>query len=298
MRYSRSFTLATMSILLASAASSAQQRIDRRYAASPAASLRLTVLTQQSTIRVIGWDRDSVAITGMLAPGDRFDGGFTSTGSGGKFYVERRLEAPGAAGPKLEVRLPAGARLWVKASTADVDVSGVTGGLDLNIVGGLIRVSGRPRELSAEAMDGDIEVAERVTWLRAKTAGGAITIRGGGDDVGLTSVSGRVRVLGGAFTRARVETVTGDIEFEGEVERQGSLTFDSHSGAVVLRVPPALAATFEVTTISGEITNELTTARPAFASERRARELGITTGGGGAVITVRTFKGPVALRRR
>lgn len=282
--------------LLAAPALHGQQQVERRYALSPAGSVRLTVIGPRSVIRVIGWERDSVAVTGTIAEGDRFDGGVTATGAAGKFYVESRAEAGAPA--RLELRVPVRARVWVKAGNADVDARDVAGALDLNIVAGSIRVAGRPRELNAEAMDGDIEVVEPVPWLRAKTAGGAITLRGGGEDVAATSVSGRITVEGGSFTRGRFETVTGDIDFSGGADRQGMLTFDSHSGAVVLRVSPSLPASYDVTTIAGDIANELTPARALLAAERRARELGFSTGGGGAEIVIRTFKGPITLRRR
>jgi hypothetical protein len=66
----------------------------------------------------------------------------------------------------------------------------------------------------------------------------------------------------------------------------------------VLRVPALLPASYDITTIAGAIVNELTGARAVVATERRARELGFATGGGGAQIAVRTFKGDVAIRRR
>jgi DUF4097 and DUF4098 domain-containing protein YvlB len=146
-------------------------------------------------------------------------------------------------------------------------------------------------------MDGDIEVTGSVTWLRAKTAGGTITLRGDGRDVALSSVSGGV-TASGTYERGRFESVTGDIRFDGGVEPGGALTFDSHSGAVELRVPRTLGADYDISTISGTIQNELTAARPVAASDMRGRELGLSTGGGGAQITIRTFKGTVALRPR
>jgi DUF4097 and DUF4098 domain-containing protein YvlB len=205
-----------------------------------------------------------------------------------------------ARGPRtqLDIRVPTRSRVWLKTGNADVDVSGVTGGLDVNIVGGRVRVAGGPRELNVEAMDGDIEIAGPVPWLRAKSAAGNVTLRGSSEDVALSSVSGAVTVVGGTVTRGKFETVTGGIRFTGAVERNGSLDFDSHSGAVELFVPLGLSADFDVATISGTVTNELTRARAIPARDLRGRELGFSTGNGGAHITIRTFKGSVALRRK
>jgi hypothetical protein len=43
----------------------------------------------------------------------------------------------------LDVMVPARAKVWVKTATAQIEVSGVTGELDLYVVGGKIRVSGK-----------------------------------------------------------------------------------------------------------------------------------------------------------
>jgi len=280
----------------------AQQRIDDRRPVAPDASVRMTFVVSAGTIRVVGWDRDSIAITGTLAAGEEFGGGVVANRSGAKYFVqepgEGKVKRKATAPLALEIRVPSRVRLWLKAGGADIDVSGLAGGLDVNIVSGRIRVAGALRELNAEAMDGDIDITGSAGWMRAKTAGGAITLRGRSEDAGLSSVSGTLRVSGGPFTRARFETVTGDVRFEGAVSRDGTLTFDTHSGVVELRLPRDLAADLDVSTIAGQITNELNSARPIVGRDMRSRELGTTVGGGGARISIRTFKGSVALRRQ
>ena len=110
--------------------------IERRAAIAADASIRFGGAI--SSLRIIGWDRDSLVITGSMPKGWRFDGGVGSPvgglGRGAKFF----FEAPGdgyPTGATLEVRVPTRARVWAKSGSADIDVSGVTGGLDLNIVG-------------------------------------------------------------------------------------------------------------------------------------------------------------------
>ena len=286
----------------------AGRKINERHAMSPTAAIR--VYGSFASVRVIGWDKDSIAVTGTVAAGEQFFGG---GGMSGRKYG---LEVAGASGgggggggstesrsSRVEFYVPARARVWVKTATADIEVSGVTGGLDLNIVGGSIRVTGAPSELSAEAMDGDIEVTGAVPWLRAKTAGGAIraTVRGG-SDVGLSSVSGRLTLVeakaGAGFQRVRLETVTGDIAFEGGVGRGGRLDADSHSGAVDLLLPGDQAADFVLTNITGTIRSDFRNTPTRSAAEMRGRELVFTTGSGGADISVRNFKGAVAVRKK
>jgi DUF4097 and DUF4098 domain-containing protein YvlB len=198
----------------------------------------------------------------------------------------------------LEVRVPAKARVWAKSGSADIDVSGVTGGLDLNIVGGSVSVASTPRELTIESMDGNVKVLAGATWLRVKTATGEIDVRGGGEDVGLTSVGGTIRVSGGRYERGKFETVTGDIVYEGEIGFKGSMDMTTHSGRVELRIPPRPDLDLDATTVTGAIENTVTNRRPLPGREGRGMELAFSSGTGDTRVVVRSFKGNVVVRPR
>jgi hypothetical protein len=261
---------------------------------SPTASIRLTAVSQETVLRVIGWDRDSVVLTGQAGAAARVDGGVASNRSGAKLFVESPATESGAPA-RLELRVPARSRIWVKLGAGDVEVTSVQGAVDVNSVSGSIGVTGDLREWTAEAMDGPITVIGRADWLRAKTAGGEVTIDGGGDDVGLTSVSGTVVLRGGPVTRARIETVTGDIVVVGAIAQRGQLTVDTHSGRVEYRLAKASGADIDVVTVNGTVTNHLNAQRPLPGMGARGQELGTSVAGGGRSITIRTFKGSVLL---
>ena len=141
-------------------------------------------------LRVLGWDKDSIAITGVVPRGTRVDGGFgAGVARGAKFWIEPPAGAP-AGDARLELRVPVGARVWVKTGSADVEVRDVRGGLDLNVIGGSVRVTGDPRELAIESMDGNVTIDGAPAWLRVKTATGSIELRGGAGDAALATVSG------------------------------------------------------------------------------------------------------------
>lgn len=279
------------------AAAPRQERIEHRRPLARDGSLRIYNLMGE--MRITGWDRDSVVVTGTITAGDRF---FMGGGPQGvKLGIDNRAGETTNNPAMLEIRVPAGARVWVKSAGAPIHVAGVSGGVDLYTVGGDVHVSGRLRELSIETMDGDVEIAAEASWLRAKTASGGIAVRGGGEDIGLATVSGRILLAGSGFERAKLESVTGDVRVEGAPARGGTLAVDGHSGAIELRLPRDIAADFDLTTISGSIDNELTAARPTSGREMRGRELRFSAGGGGASsasISVNSFKGRILLRRQ
>ncbi len=262
-----------------------------RATAAGGASLR--ILNLEGSIHVIGWDRDSIDVTGTVdvRPGGRafyFAGNAQATGF--KLGIETNEEGRPAAPARLEVRVPRGSRVWVKSNGASIDVDGVRGGLDLYSVSGPVRVSGRTDQLSIESMDGDVEVEASAGWLRVKTADGRAHMTGSADDADVSTVSGPIVVEGGRYARARFASVTGGVEFRGLVPRDGSYSFETHSGSVTLRLASDTDATVTVTTFGGEVRSEFGPAPPSGGS--------IRLGEGVGVVTVRTFRGAVALRRR
>ncbi len=195
----------------------------------------------------------------------------------------------------LELFVPAGATVWAKSGSAAIDVSGITGGLDLNIVGGSVTVNGSPRELNVESMDGKVTVSGSPTWMRVKTASGDVTVSGSCTDAGITTVGGSVLLRDGNYERARIEAVTGNVTFAGTVARAGNLTIDSHSGSIELQLGKA-SLELAATTIAGSIVNNLTSRRPTPGREGRGQDLSLSLGTGEARVTVRSFKGSIRLQ--
>lgn len=276
----------------------AQQKVNLRHAATGDVYVRLT--GSVGTLRIVGWDRDSVVLTGTLPAGMRMDGGAGGDGRaptrGVKLYFESANDAASSAAT-LELRVPRTGRVWVKSGTANIEARDVTGGLDLNVIGGSIQVSASPRELQIEAMDAAVVIDGSPAWLRAKTAAGDITLRGGSADLALTSVSGGLRVEGGAVERARLETVTGAIRFAATPAGAGTLDFDSHSGTIDLLLAPVDGFTLVASSITGEVVNRFDRTRPVAGREGRGAELVLEAGTASARMTARTFKGTITVRR-
>jgi hypothetical protein len=107
-----------------------------------------------------------------------------------------------------------------------------------------------------------------------------------------------VRVGGGRFERARFTSVTGPIEFAGDLTRAATLDFDTHGGPIELRLAPKLDVEVDAATVTGTIENTLTPRRPVAGREGRGMELGFTSGMGRSRIVIRSFKGNVQLRPR
>ena len=268
-------------------------RFEQRWPFAADGSVR--IVNPAGRIHVIGWDVDSLAVSGR-GPGSLAAAG---TANVRKLVVSGR----GGGGTELEVHVPRGARVWVKSASADIDVIGVDGTLDLNSVGGAIHVVGTPADVTAETMGGPVELAGGSGRARVKTVSGDILLRGASVDLGASTLSGTIVVRaagwqrgGTGVQRGHFESVTGDIRFDGELGRGGIVEVESQSGAIGLRVPATTVADFDLLSIGGSITNRLT----ADVAERGrgGGALRFSTGPGGAQVTVRSFKGNISLEAK
>jgi len=275
----------------------AQQSVAVRRAAIPDIPVRISGAFAQ--LRIRGWDHDSVVLTGTLPKDTRFDGGMGTVpgpSRGAKFWIE--AASPDAGGGTLELMVPARARVWVKTANARVEVEGVTGEIDLNIIAGSITVRGNPREANLESMDGSVTVTGSPTWMRIKTGDGNVVVRGSSEDIAINTVGGRINVHDGPFERARIESVTGALAFEGLLVRSASFSMDSHSGAIHFSTPLAASVSIDARTLTGSIENKLNFRRPSPGREGRGEELALELGSGGALATLRSFKGSIRLTAR
>ncbi len=273
----------------------AQQKVERRHTTTRDVYVRLNGAFAQ--LRVTAWPHDSVVLTGDVPKGTRVDGGASEAPSKGiKYYFEQPTGT--VASGRLELLVPPGATVWAKANNATIDVNGVNGSLDLNVIGGAITVAGNPRELNIESMDGTVTVTGTPAWMRAKTATGNITVSGSCQDAAFNTVAGAIMVRDGTWERLRLESVTGNISFGGTLVKAGALTVDSHSGTITLALPPKASIDIEATTIAGSILNNVSSRRPTPGREGRGEELSLGPGIGDARATLRSFKGNIQLNRR
>lgn len=285
----RALLLFVLTTCLTSAAA-AQRAINRRLPLASDGAIRITNLA--GIVRLHGWDRDSIAVTGEVGRGSK---GFYMGGDRAavKLGVDIPNDDAAAAEPStMEVWVPMGSRVRVKSTRGSIVVDGVTGALDLGSTSGDIRVTGVPRELTVETMDGDMELEGAVVWLRARAAGGDITIRGGAEDLVAASVSGAVTITGGPVRAARLETMTGNIAFEASIARGAVLDVGTHAGAVRVLLPKGSTPMVEATTVAAPIDNNLTPQRAMMRGDGRELSLSL---GGDARLTVRSFKGAITL---
>ena len=283
-------------LVLASAPLAAQGRPTdrlpvRRLAVAPDASIR--ILNLAGSIRVSGWDYDSITVAGTPPEGG---GALLLGGSarGVKVVVEANA-ATDIPGTHLDIRVPRGVNLWVKSATATIAIEGVNGQVEASTVTGAITVRGTPGVLVAESMEGDLDIAAPARVTRLKTAGGAITVRDAAAEITATSVSGAIRLLDArGVSSGRLESVSGSVLFNGAVAAGGSLDLQTHDAPIEILLPARQNAVVEVSAYAGKAINRIPglTAVPGKGKVVRYR-----LGNGRARVAARSLKGDVSLRQ-
>jgi hypothetical protein len=293
----------------------AQTPVDQRRPA--AADGLVEIENAAGSIKVIGWNREEVQVTGAL--GARADG-LELVSRPGRTRIQVEVEGnPNKVLSNLEIRVPAASRLQVQSHSATIDVSEVSGRVKAESVSGTISIAGSSPEVEAESVSGAITITGPAKRVRASAVNASLAIRGASGVVDAETVNGRLEVSGGAFQETRLETVNGAVRFEGELPSGATLEVETVNGPVELRLPASLGADFSISSFRGEVDSDFemklepgsrrgggkgsgkkAERRPDDDpdDERQGTELRFTTGGGGAKVAITTLNGQIALRKR
>jgi DUF4097 and DUF4098 domain-containing protein YvlB len=223
---------------------------------------RVGVEMISGSIRVLGWDKHEVQITGRLRfPDEQLE--IDGTEDHLSIEIAPTEGRTSAEDESIEIRMPRGARLEIETVSASIDASDLSGDVALSSISGDIRLKGDLRSVGIESVSG------------------TITLEDGGD-----------------LHEGRFETVSGEIRARANFRPRGDFDFETVSGTILLTVPAGLAADFEVQTFSGRIdsdfgTEDLRRLDPPLPS----RELTFSTGSGGARVSVHSFSGLVRIRK-
>jgi DUF4097 and DUF4098 domain-containing protein YvlB len=187
------------------------------------------------------------------------------------------------------IMVPADANVTIKVTTGAIRATG-------------IRVD------ALKTVSGDIELvdASAVPFATASAVSGNITVRGlKANAVQLTTVTGNLRVDNTQSDRLMARAVSGDVEFTGDLARNGRYEFISHSGDVRLLLSDARGFEVQANSFSGTVQSDFPLSRRGRAEGRGARAAASTPrglrgafGDASAMVLVRAFSGNVSITRR
>ncbi|UXA52566.1 DUF4097 domain-containing protein [Xanthomonas prunicola] len=246
------------------------------------------------SIRVRGWDRDEVALTGSLGEGQRLQVDESSNRL--QFEVIYPRNSRNSKGAELELRVPRGAVLQVDAVSAGVDVDQVDlARLQLKSVSGGVVAAGRAKEAQLETVSGALRSTMSSGRMTLGTVSGQLNAPAGASGVvAIESVSGDIRIGAGQVSQLRTQSVSGTTAVTvAGLAPGGSIAAESVSGTITLGVPRNLSAALDVDVFSGDIHS--VAGRVERPEDGPGKHLKATMGSGNGDVKLESHSGSVRI---
>lgn len=210
---------------------------------------------------------------------------------------------------RYTVTAPASTKISARSLSGSIQVTGITGELNLTSLSGNVVVTNGERVLTAKSTSGDVQLenVRSPIGLDASSVSGTLTVRNSrAPRMRLNTISGNLVVRDAVAERIDAQSISGDVEFVSPLERNGRYDLSSHAGTI--RVVPTGNTGFELdaTSFSGNIRSELTLTNQSQSGADfgrrgaggRTRSLSGTYGDGSALLDVSTFSGTVIIGKK
>jgi DUF4097 and DUF4098 domain-containing protein YvlB len=303
MRLSLGFGLAAALVAIAPDAARAQResdrerqdalsRIDTTFAFNRTGIVDLTQVS--GDIVVTAWERSDARIRAFAERG-RVRSSLSSSGI--TLEVESIRGRVGES--RFEVTVPVGVRVIAHSRSGDISIRGTRGPVSAESTSGDVVVSDAAERVILESLSGDIRASQLAGEVRLEAVQGTIEARDVTGNVRAETTSGDVSLTGVTSRSVVATTVSGDVEYEGNIDATGRYEFGAHSGDIRLEIPEGSSAQFNVETYSGSLDSEFPlTLQPGQRGTGRPRRFEFTLGGGSARVTVESFSGDIVIARR
>ena len=296
--FGRAMTLyAAAALLAASPAIRAGTPINERAAADLAGSVEVSNVA--GTVRVTGWDRDEVEVTGELGKGaERLE--FAVADKVTRIKVIMAGKSYDGEDTDLQIHVPAASRLSVNTVSADIEVQGLLGAQRLQSVSADIRTAAAGEDVECKSVSGDIAVngSFKKGLLTITTVSGDATALRVAGEVNANTVSGDITLGLGETNRSRVRSTSGDLTLAALLAADGKLDAESISGDVRLELVGAVNAEFDISSFNGEIRNCFGPKAVSTSEYAPGKELRFREGQGSAQVRIKTMNGDINVCRK
>lgn len=252
---------------------------------------KVHVETLGGSIRVLVWDEQRVRIQAEHSNRTYID---INTGS-----REIHIESEARRGPAnivdFIITVPRRMSLELEANYGDITIEGADGEVqaetvqgDVSIIGGrgVIEVEATTGSIMVDGADGKIDIESSAADIRVVNSSGEIYAETAGGTIVMENVDP---------TSVDVGSTGGRVHYDGALRPGGTYFFGAHGGSITIVVGEEARASFNVATVHGSITSNLSgTAQSLKGRERHQFEVG----GGGAIVEAETYGGRIRILRR
>lgn len=279
-------------ILAAMPAARAGTPINERAAADPQGMVEVSNVA--GTVRVSGWDRSEVEVTGELGEGtEKLE--FTSANKVTRVKVILPGRSHNVEDTDLVLRVPAASRLYVNTVSADIDVQDVLGAQRLQSVSADIRTAAATEDVECKSVSGDVSVngsGKKALVTITTVSGDAVALKVAGE-VNASTVSGNMTLGLGETARSRLRSTSGDLTMASVLAADGRFDMESISGDVRLELHGPVNAEFDVSSFNGEVRNCFGPKAVSTSEYAPGKELRFREGQGSGRVRIKTLNGDI-----
>jgi DUF4097 and DUF4098 domain-containing protein YvlB len=274
----------------------ADERIERRAPADPDGEV--TVLNVAGKLRIEGWDRAEVEVTGTLGRGvERLE--FTTDGNRTEIRVELPKGNDRGGSADLEIRIPAASSLSTNTVSADQTIENVRGLQRLQAVSGDVATESWAEEIEIRTVSGDVRLQGHGEPALASvtTVSGDARLDDVAGEVAINTVTGDFEVDSGVLTRGRMRTTNGDLDLTATLAPDGRLDIETINGDLTVDFEGPLGAEFDIETFNGDIDNCFGPDPVRTSKFAPGRELRFREGDGKARVRIKSLNGGIRFCR-
>lgn len=274
-----------------------ERSVDRRLAAD--ANGEVEVSNVAGSLRIEGWNYNEVHVTGTLDSGVK-ELVFESSGKRTIVkVVTRRGYHRGGGDADLRIRVPKNSKLSANTVSADLSAEGVTGQLDLQSVSGSVTGDFSGGDTEAKSVSGDITLQGdgKPGRLMLTTVSGTARVTRAAGEVNASTVSGEIVLQMSKVTRARMNTTSGDLNFNASLMPAARIEAETISGQLTFDLKDT-DAEINIESFSGDI--ESCTGPEAKRTQKYGpgSELRFTSGKGTGRIELQSLSGEINICTR
>ncbi len=193
------------------------------------------------------------------------------------------------------VWIPDKASIEVKSISGDVRAEKAGGTVKVSTVSGSVSIAGGSGTISAKAVSGNVRVTEADGDCQLNSVSGDIYLSQVKGSVEVEAVSGSIKLLEvREARRVSAKSVSGSIEYRGQVLSGGVYRFTSHSGSVRLFLPEDSSFDLEASSFSGSVTTDFPV---QVTGKLGGKTVQGRVGRGGAEVQAKAFSGSVEIRK-
>jgi len=251
----------------------------------------LSVEADGGTITVAAWDRNEVSIHAVHSTRTIVEVRRTRSGT---ITVETDANRGPAGIADFTISVPRTLSLQLEGMYTDITVEGSNGAVEAETLQGDVIIRGGRGTVNASSTTGEVLIEGAEGTIEAESAAGDIRFVNVGGSVVAESAGGDIIFEDARATSVDAGTTGGRVRYQGTLDPAGRYFFGSHGGSVTLVVPEGVSATFNLASIHGTVTTNVTGTLQRLEQGRRHT---VTVGSGGALVEAETFGGRVAVVR-